>query len=92
MQANQLPAQDSKPLGTVLSYLKESFQPPDLEDALANQDNHLENAPPLDPAVRAFCGVSVGSFSDDDVGLFVFDLSKEFRELSNYQISVSHSN
>jgi hypothetical protein len=64
---NQLPAQDSKALGTVLAYLEESFQPPDLEDAFSDQDSYLENTPPLDSAVCTFCGVSVRSFSDDDV-------------------------
>jgi hypothetical protein len=67
MQVNQLPAQDSKALGTVLAYLEESFQPPDLEDTLADQDNHLKDAPPLDSAVCALCGVSVRSFTDYDV-------------------------
>jgi hypothetical protein len=84
MQVNQLPAQHSKALGTVLAYLEESFQPPDLEDTFSNQDNHLEDAPPLDSAVCALCSVSVGSFADNDVRLFVFDLGEEFGELSNW--------
>jgi len=47
MQVNQLPAQDPKALGTVLAYLEESLQPPDLKDAFADQDPHLEDTPPL---------------------------------------------
>lgn len=82
-QVNQLPAQDPKALGTVLAYLEEALQPPDLEDALAGQDDHLEDAPPLDAAVGALCGVAVRSFAYDDVGLFVFDLGEEFGELSD---------
>jgi hypothetical protein len=79
MQVYQLPAQESMPLGTDLAYLKESFQPPDLEDAFANQDNHLEYAPPFDSTVCTLCRVPVGSFSNNNVRLFVFDLGQEFR-------------
>jgi hypothetical protein len=79
MDVNQLPAQESMPLGTDLAYLKESLQPPDLEDAFANQDNHLEYAPPFDSTVCTLCRVSVGSFSHNNVRLFIFDLGKEFR-------------
>jgi hypothetical protein len=82
MQVNQLPAQDSKALGTVLAYLEESLQPPDLKDAFADQDSHLEDAPPLYSSIRALGCISMGSFSDHDVGLFVFDLSEEFGQLS----------
>jgi hypothetical protein len=64
---NQLPAQDSKALGTVLAYLEESFQPPYLEDTLSDQDSHLENTPPLDSAVCAFCCVTMRSFPNDDI-------------------------
>jgi len=67
MKVNQSPAQDSKALGTVLAYLEEAFQPPDLEDAFANQDNHLEDAPPLDSAIRAFCSVTMSPLTDYDI-------------------------
>ena len=87
-ESHQLPTQYAIALGTVLAYLKEAFQPPDLEDAFADQDTHLEHAPPLDSRVCAFCGVSVGSFAEDDIGLFVFDLSKEFGELADWEILV----
>jgi hypothetical protein len=89
LNVNQLPAQDSKALSTVLAYLEESFQPPDLEDTFANQNDHLEDAPPFDSAVCAFCCVSVGSFTNDDIGLFVFDLSEEFRQLSDWIINLA---
>lgn len=78
LEVNQLPAQDSKALGTVLAYLEESLQPPDLEDAFTDQDSHLEHTPPLHSGVCAFRGVSVGSLSENNVRLFVFDLGKEF--------------
>ena len=74
---NQLPTEDSKALGAILAYLEESLQPPDLEDTFADQDSHLEHTPPLYSGICAFCGVSVRSFSEDDVGLLVFDLGKE---------------
>jgi hypothetical protein len=67
MQVAQLPAQYSKALGTILAYLEESFQPPDLKDTLADQDNHLEDTPPLDSGVRAFCCIAMCSFSEDNV-------------------------
>ncbi len=72
----QLPAQNSKPLGTVLAYLEESFQPPDLKDTLADQDSHLEYTPPLHSCVCALGSVAVGSFADYNVRLFILDLSK----------------
>jgi hypothetical protein len=79
LQVNQLPAEDTKALGTVLAYLKEAFQPPNLEDALPNQNYHLEDAPPLNPAIGTLCRVAVRSLADDDVRLLVFDLGKELR-------------
>ena len=86
MQVNQLPAQDSKALGTVLAYLEESFQPPYLEDTFANQYSHLEDAPPFDSAICALCRVSVGSLAHYDIGLFVFNLCEEFGQLSNWRV------
>lgn len=67
LKVTQSPAQNSKSLGTVLAYLEESLQPPDLEYAFADQDNHLEDAPPLHSGVRALGCVSMGTFSEDDV-------------------------
>jgi hypothetical protein len=78
LQVNQLPAQDSKALGTVLAYLEESLQPPDLEDAFADQHSHLEHTPPLNSGICAFGSVSVRSFSENDVRLLVFHLGEEF--------------
>lgn len=88
MKAFSLPSQHAKALGTILAYLKEAFQPPDLEDTFTNQDSHLEHTPPLDSGVCAFCGVSVGSFAEDNIGLFVFDLSEEFGELADWSVLV----
>ena len=60
--------------------LEEALEPPDLEDALADHDAHLEDAPPLDAGVGALGGVAVSALADDDVALFILDLSKEFGE------------
>lgn len=49
------------------TYFEEPLQPPDLEDALPNQDSQLKYAPPLDPSVRALSSVAVGAFADNDV-------------------------
>ena len=62
-------------------YLEEALEPPDLEDALADDDAHLEDAPPLDAGVGALGGVAVGALADDNVALLVFDLGEEFGEL-----------
>ena len=61
----------------VCPYLKKPLQPPDLEDALADQHAQLEDGPPFDARVGGFGGVAVGALADDDVGLFVFDLVEE---------------
>jgi hypothetical protein len=60
--------------------LKEALEPPNLEDALANHNAHLEDAPPLDAGIGALGGVAVGAFADDNVALLVLDLSEEFGE------------
>ena len=56
------------------AYLKEPLQPPDLEYALPDQDSQLKDAPPFDPAICAFRCITMGPLTDNDVGLFVFDL------------------
>jgi hypothetical protein len=60
--------------------LEEALEPPNLEDAFANDDAHLENAPPLDAGVGALGGVAVGAFADDNVALLVLNLGEEFGE------------
>ncbi len=57
-------------------YLEEPLQPPNLEDAFRQQNEQLEYAPPLDPCIGAFCGISVRPLTDHDVGLLILDLSK----------------
>jgi hypothetical protein len=47
--------------------LEKSFQPPDLEDTLADENGQLKDAPPFDSCVRALCSVAVHSFSDHNV-------------------------
>jgi hypothetical protein len=59
------------------THLKEPLQPPDLEEALANQHGKLEDAPPLDAGVCAFGRVPVCSLADDNVALLVLDLRDE---------------
>lgn len=54
--------------------LKEASQPPDLEYRLANDDANDKHVPPLDSAVGALGGVSVGALTDNDVLLLVLDL------------------
>ena len=65
-------------------HLEEPAQPPDLEDGLADNDAEDEQVPPLDSAVGALGGVSVGALSDDNVGLLVLDLRKEIRQFSHW--------
>lgn len=67
-------------LGGVLD-LEKPLQPPDLEDALANDNAHLEDAPPLHPSIGALGGVAVRALADNDVALLVLDLSEELGEL-----------
>ena len=57
--------------------LEEPPQPPDLEDRLADDDADDEDVPPLDPAVCALGGVSVGALADDNVRLLVLDLGED---------------
>jgi hypothetical protein len=62
-------------LGAIAAHLEETFQPPDLEDSLANKDGHLEYAPPLYSTIRALGCVAVYPLTNYDVGLLVLDLS-----------------
>ena len=78
-----LPAQDSIARATVLAYLEESLQPPDLEDTFTSQYTHLEDTPPLYSGIGALSGISVGSFPDNDIRLLILDLGKELGELAN---------
>jgi hypothetical protein len=69
-----------------LAYLEEALEPPDLEEALANQYHELEDAPPLDARVGAFGSIPVYSFADNDVALLVLDLCDEFRHLADCNV------
>jgi hypothetical protein len=66
------------------THLKESLQPPHLEEALPREHQELEDAPPLDARVCALCRVPVGPLADDDVALLVLDLRDELRHLADY--------
>jgi hypothetical protein len=65
--------------------LEESLDPPNLKNALGDQDHDLEKAPPLDSSISALGGISVCPFSDDDVALLVLDLCDQFRKNSNWE-------
>ena len=66
-------------------YLEESLQPPHLENALADKECKLEDAPPFHTRVCAFGCVSVDSFSYDNVGLLIADLSQGIGKTADYQ-------
>ena len=55
-------------------HLKESLQPPHLEDTLSDQNTELEYGPPFYSCVGTFCCVSVRALAYDNVRLLVFDL------------------
>jgi hypothetical protein len=63
--------------------LEEASQPPDLEERLANNDTNNEHVPPLDSAVCALGGVSVGALTDNDILLLVLDLGKEIGQFAD---------
>lgn len=65
--------------------LKESLQPPDLENTLSKKDNQLAQTPPFDSRVRALSSVPVRLFPNNDVGLFILDLRHGFRKAANYR-------
>lgn len=56
---------------------EEAADPPDLKEALADEERYLEDAPPLDAGVCGLGCVAVGAFADDDVRLLVLDLGDE---------------
>lgn len=64
--------------------LEESLDPPNLEGSDTNDDSQLESAPPFDSAIGALCGVSVYSFSQNDVFLLILDLCEEFGQLTDF--------
>ena len=61
-----------------MAYLEEPLEPPDLKDTLTNQNDELKDAPPLDARVGALSSIPMHSLADNDVALFVLDLSDEF--------------
>jgi len=64
-------------------YLEEPFEPPHLEEALANEYHQLEDAPPLDARVCALSSIPVYALAHDDVALLVLDLGDKFRHCSH---------
>lgn len=51
----------------VPTYLEESFEPPHLENTLANDYHELEHTPPLHTAVGALCSIPVNALTDYNV-------------------------
>lgn len=69
--------------------LKESLQPPHLENSFADEYGDLKEAPPLDTSIGALGCVTVGTFAKNNVALLILDLGYEFAHLANYsRISV----
>jgi len=56
-----------------MTYLKESPQPPDLEDTFSNDNTNDKQIPPLDSGVGALGRVTVGALTQDNVTLLVLD-------------------
>ena len=69
---------------TGVGYLEEPFEPPHLEEPLADEYHQLEDAPPLDARVRALSSIPVYALAHDDVALLVLDLGDKFRHCSHY--------
>lgn len=67
---------------------EEAPDPPDLEDALTDEQGHLEDAPPLDARVCRFSSVTVSALADDDIRLLIFHLRDELRERAYCMSSV----
>ena len=75
----------------MLAYLEEPLEPPDLEDTLADQDDELKDAPPLDARIGALSRVPVHSLANNDIALLVLDLCNQFCHLTDYGRSASAS-
>lgn len=69
-----------------ISYLEEPPQPPDLEDALANNDANDEQVPPFHPAVGALRRVAVSTLAHDDVALLVLNPLQQLRQLPHLDL------
>lgn len=65
---------------------EEAAQPPDLEERLAEDDTDNKQIPPLDAGVGALGGVAVGSLSDNNVLLLVFDLGEEIGQFLDCKV------
>jgi hypothetical protein len=61
------------------SHLEEAFEPPHLEETLADEHHQLEDAPPLDARIGALSSIPVYSLAHDNVALLVLDLRDKFR-------------
>lgn len=67
-----------------MTNLKETLQPPNLEDTLSDDNSQLEDAPPLHTAIGALGGVTVHSLAHNNVSLFIPHLGDSLRKLANY--------
>lgn len=67
-----------------MTNLKETLQPPNLEDTLSDDNGQLEDAPPLHTAIGALGGVTVHSLAHNNVSLLIPHLGDSLRKLANY--------
>ena len=67
------------------AYLKESLQPPNLENTLANKHRKLEDTPPLNTSIRALGCVSVYPLANDNVRLLILDLGESVEKSADYK-------
>lgn len=79
-------AEDSVTWLASLAYLEKALQPPDLEDALADKNSHLEYTPPLNTLVCRLGGVAVDALAQHDVRLLVLDLGEKIGQRTNCTI------
>jgi len=63
-----------------IAYLEKPLDPPYLENTLAQKDQNLEDAPPLDSSVGALSGITMGPLADNNIALLVFDLRCHLRK------------
>lgn len=67
----------------IRSDFEKSLQVIDLEQRIHYNDEQLEHRPPFDTVISGFCCVSVSSFSDNNVTLFVLHFFDQFGQLSH---------
>lgn len=66
--------------------LKEPSQPPDLKDALANDDTNDKKIPPLDSTVGALSRVTVGALADNNIALLILYHLQHLEQLAHLRL------